>query len=124
MPDPIVDRDLERELHDVFNVMQLTRGTDLEHDVGVDLVDLDPGQTSQIHRHNRAETVLYIMDGDGIVVIDDTHHAVTAGDRIRIRPGQFHGVRTGADPLTFLSVQTPPILDKATGTLDLEPRPT
>jgi quercetin dioxygenase-like cupin family protein len=122
MTGPIVDRDLEVELHDVFNVMQLTRDTDLESLVGVDHVSLQPQQTSQIHRHNRAETVLYMLSGSGVVVIDDTDHHVAAGDRIRIRAGAFHGVRTDESSLTFLSVQSPPILDKSTGVLDLEPR--
>ena len=116
-----VDRDLAVELHDVFHVMQLTRDTPLESLVGVDLVSLEPGQTSQIHRHNRAETVLYMLDGAGVVVVGDTDHAVTAGDRIRIPAGAFHGVRTGDHSLRFLSVQSPPILDESTGVLDLEP---
>lgn len=118
---PVVDSDLEVELHDVFHVTQLTRGTELETEVGADHVILEPHRTSKIHRHNLAETVLYILEGSGIVVIEDTDHAVTPGDRIRIRPGQFHGVRTGESSLTFLSVQTPPILDEATGRFDLEP---
>ena len=99
-----LDRDLAVELHDVFQVMQLTRDTPLESLVGVDLVSLEPGQTSQIHRHNRAETVLYMLDGAGVVVIDDTDHAVTAGDRVRIPAGAFHGVRTG-DALAALPVR-------------------
>jgi quercetin dioxygenase-like cupin family protein len=119
-----IERDLPTELHDVFQVVQLTRGTQLQNDVGADLVRLDPHQTSQIHRHNLADTVLYMLDGAGIVVVDDVDHAVRAGDRITIRPAQFHGVRTADDPLTFISIQTPPILDEATGHLDLEPRST
>jgi mannose-6-phosphate isomerase-like protein (cupin superfamily) len=122
MSAPIRDRDLATELHDIFHVTQLTRDTDLESRVGVDHVTVEPGQTSQIHRHNRAETVLYISAGAGTVVIEDVDHAVTAGDRVRIRPGEYHGVRTGDQPLTFISVQSPPILDQSTGTLDLEPR--
>ena len=45
---------------------------------------------------------------------------VDAREEARDRP--FHGVRTEEESLTFLSVQSPPILDKARGTLDLEPR--
>lgn len=122
MTTPTRDRDLDTELHDIFHVTQLTRDTELESRVGVDHVTVAPGQTSQIHRHNRAETVLYIVEGAGTVVIEDVDHAVTAGDRVRIRPGEFHGIRTGRESLTFISVQSPPILDQSTGTLDLEPR--
>jgi quercetin dioxygenase-like cupin family protein len=117
-----IDRNLAVEVHDVFHVMQLARDTELESVVGADYVRLDPQQTSKIHRHNRAETVLYILEGRGVVVVEETDHTVVAGDRIRIRPGEFHGVRTEAEGMVFISIQSPPILDKSTGAFDLEPR--
>ena len=46
---------------------------------------------------------------------------VSAGDRVHIGKGVFHAVRTGDSSLRFLSVQSPPILDVAAGTRDLEP---
>ncbi len=122
MNELVSDSNLVVDVNDVFQVMQLTQGTDLESIVGADYVRLDPEQTSKIHRHNRAETVLYILDGHGVVVVEDVDHNVVAGDRIRIRTGQYHGVRTSDASLVFLSVQSPPILDKSTGVLDLEPR--
>lgn len=116
------DNNLAVELHDVFHVLQVTRDTDLEADVGVDLVEMEPGKTSQVHRHNFSETVLYFLDGDAIVECADSDHPVTAGDRLRIAKGEFHGVRTETSSCRFVSVQTPPILNKTTGFRDLEPR--
>ena len=117
------DADLEVELHDVFHVMQVTRDTPLESIVAADLVDVEPGQESSMHRHNHAETVLYFLAGSGEVLLTEDYEvvAVTAGDRVAFGKGVFHAVRTGAEPLRFLSVQSPPILDKAAGTRDLEP---
>lgn len=115
-----IDNDLEIELYDVFNVMQVTRGTVLEADVAADLVEMLPGQTSQIHRHNHAETVLYFLDGDAVVVVGDHEHPVEAGSRLRISKGEFHGVKTQRSSCRFLSIQTPPILNKTTGFRDLE----
>jgi quercetin dioxygenase-like cupin family protein len=111
---------LETELHDVFQVRQVTRETSLEHLVGADVVTLDEHMTSQIHRHNRSDTVLYILEGSGTIVIDAVEHQVGTGERVHIAPGAFHGVRTGDSTLKFLSVQSPPILDRSTGVLDLE----
>ena len=76
-----------------------------------------------MHRHNRAETVLYFLDGRGEVLLTADHLAVAvaAGDRLHIGKGVFHAVRTGNASLRFLSVQSPPILDVAAGTRDLEP---
>ena len=116
------DCDLAVELHDVFNVLQVTRDTVLESSVGVDIVDMDPGQTSQVHRHNFSETVLYFLQGEATVEVTNVDHPVVAGDRLRIGKGEYHGVRTGAQGCRFVSVQTPPILNKATGFRDLEPR--
>ncbi|MDD9900874.1 MAG: cupin domain-containing protein [Alphaproteobacteria bacterium] len=111
---------VEAETFDVFDVQQLTRATSLESVVAVDVVDVVPHQVSEIHRHNNADTVLYIVAGEANVIVDDTKHAVRTGDRVHIPPGAFHGVVTEGVPLRFLSVQTPPILCKETGNLDLE----
>jgi len=118
----LVDKDLEVELQDVFRVMQVCRDTALERLVGADLVDLDPGQRSSIHRHNQAETVLYILDGEAQLTVGDDEFPVTTGDRIRVGKGVFHGFRTEGRGVRFLSVQSPPILEKTTGSRDLEPR--
>lgn len=118
-----VDTDLASELFDVFHVTQITRGTDLQSLVAADVVHVDPGQESSMHRHNAAETVLYILGGRGEILLHEQYeaHAVGSGDRIRIGKGVFHAVRTGDHSLQFLSVQSPPIFDDATGHEDLEP---
>ena len=107
----------------VFEVRQLTRGTALESITAADWVTIGSGKTSEIHRHNHAETVLWIVSGSGTVVVDGSDYPVEAGARIAIGKGVYHGVRTQGEALTFLSVQSPPILDKEEGTLDLEPLP-
>ena len=109
------------ERNDVFDVLQVTLGTPLEEAVGADLVDVEPHRSSSVHRHNQAETVLYILDGEALIRVGDEEVAVRAGDRLLVRRGQFHGVTTGDLALRFLSVQSPPILNKARGTLDFEP---
>ena len=114
------DAELAVERQDVFDVMQLTRDTALESTVGVDWVVLEQGQRSSLHRHNRAETVLYFVDGAADIVVGGDIVPVVAGDRLRIAKGVAHAVRTPSSAVTFVSVQSPPILDKSTGTLDLE----
>jgi len=116
-----VDSGLEVELHDVFKVKQVTRGTELESDTAADLVSMDAAQASRTHRHNLAETVLYFMDGEATVFVNDEPHQVANGDRLLIAKGEWHSVSTPeGSGCQFLSVQTPPILDTATGLFDLE----
>src|SRR3546814_20153305 len=82
----------------------------------LDLVTMESGQSSQTHRHNFSETVLFFLGGEATVFINDTPHAVSAGDRILIHKAEYHSVATSAaSGCSFLSVQTPPILSKATG---------
>ena len=117
----IIDQDLPTEVFDVFRVAQITRGTPLEHAVAVDLVTVAPGQTSAIHRHNGTDSVLLVIEGSGTIHVGESSYAVRKGTRIIIGKGVFHGVSTEGEGLTFLSVQSPPILDEGRGVLDLEP---
>jgi quercetin dioxygenase-like cupin family protein len=117
----ILETDLPREHFDVFEVTQVTRGTPLESVVAADLVSIAPRRVSQVHRHNEAETVLLILDGSGTVLAGESSLRVSKGARVLISKGVFHGIRTEAESLTFLSVQSPPILDLSQGTMDLEP---
>ena len=106
----------------VFDVQQVTRGTPLESRVAADLVTIAAHSESEIHRHNRSETVIYVLRGAGRALVGDEWLDVRAGDRLLIGPGVFHGFVTTEQAIDFLSVQSPPILDEATGRLDLEPR--
>ena len=116
-----VDNQIESELHDVFNVQQVTRDTPIEEAVGADLVTMDPGMSSKPHRHNFSETVLYFTEGKATVFVNFEPFNVVAGDRLLIHKGEFHSVDTPDDAgCAFLSVQTPPILSKATGFRDFE----
>ena len=105
---------------DIFNVTQVTEGTLLEDVVGADIVFVEAHQTSQVHRHNESETVLYILQGSGILQVNDQKVQIKAGLQVCISKGDYHGVITSSDSLTFLSIQSPPILNKKNGTLDFE----
>lgn len=115
-----IESKVVQETFDVFQVEQLTRSTTLQNLVAVDQVEIAARQSSQIHRHVKSDTVLYIVDGAGEVVVGEQTFAVRPGDRIHIPPGAYHGVRTGESSLKFISVQSPPILNDATQVLDLE----
>ena len=84
------------ERFDVFDVVQLTRGTPLESLVAADLVELAPHSTSEVHRHDRARTVVYLFEGSARVLVGETWHDAGAGDRVVIEPGAYHGFQTAA----------------------------
>jgi mannose-6-phosphate isomerase-like protein (cupin superfamily) len=108
------------ERFDVFDVQQVTRGTALESIVAADMVSIGSHARSQVHRHLRSETVLFVLEGSAHARVGERQLEVRAGDRILIGKGVYHGFETGDSPLRFLSVQSPPILDESTGQLDLD----
>ena len=107
-------------LYDVFYVTQLIQGTALESVVAVDRVRVEPRKSSGTHRHNDAETVLFIEKGSGVVKVGGVCFVVNAGDRISIPKGSWHSVYTAQHELIFTSIQSPPIHDEKTGRHDLE----
>lgn len=116
---PVTDTDLPVTHEVVFHVTQLTNDTELAGVVAADLVAMEPGQRSGVHRHNMAETVLYFLRGEATVVLDGEEFPVSPGTRVRVGAGVFHGVNSHTE-VQFVSVQSPPILDATTGHLDFE----
>ncbi len=119
MAKPIIDR-VEPETYGEFLVAQITRDTNLEDLLGLDLITVAANTRTEIHRHPHAENVIYVLSGAAVAIIDHVEHEIKSGDRIRIGKGVYHGFRTAAEPLTFVSVQSPPILDKKRNRLDTE----
>ena len=65
------------------------------------------------HYHeNRTET-LYVLDGNGIMVIGDESKRIGAGNMFIIPKGTVHSVEVSSDtPLKVLSIQAPEFLGK------------
>ncbi|MEI6125673.1 MAG: cupin domain-containing protein [Pseudomonadota bacterium] len=66
-----------------------------------------PGQTTRPHRLKTSE-VYYILDGQGIMYINDEHAAVTAGQTVYIPPGARQNIKnSGTTDLKFLCIVDP-----------------
>src|SRR5262249_24970784 len=117
--EPILHR-IESETYGAFRVTPITSGTALEDLLGLDLVTIPPGLTTEVHRHPHAENVVYILSGNATAIIDHVGHRVVAGDRLTIGKGVYHGFMTSETPLTFVSVQSPPIFNRKLNILDTE----
>lgn len=51
---------------------------------------VEPGQTTQLHRHHVAEEIYHITRGAGLMRLGDHTFSVTAGDSVAIAPGTAH----------------------------------
>ena len=60
------------------------------------------------HSHKVQEQVYHVLDGEGMMEIDDQQRVVRKHDVIFIPPGVPHAIRnTGLGALTFIVVTTP-----------------
>lgn len=60
------------------------------------------------HVHKVQEQVYHILDGEGLMEIDDTKTVVRKNDVIFIPPGTWHSIQnTGLTDLAFIVVTTP-----------------
>jgi mannose-6-phosphate isomerase-like protein (cupin superfamily) len=68
-----------------------------------------PRGYAEVHVHETAENLYYILKGRGIVELDGVKHLVEPHMVIHIPPGVRHGIfNTGVEDLLFLVVASPP----------------
>ena len=56
----------------------------------VHAVDIDSARN---HYHKRATELYYVLEGEGVVILDGQEHAVHKGSLVHIPPGVVHGAR-------------------------------
>lgn len=65
--------------------------------IAVNLVWLPPGKESAIfHVHHREEEWVFVLEGRGVVEVDDAEHEVGPGDFVAFPPGVAHHVRNAS----------------------------
>jgi mannose-6-phosphate isomerase-like protein (cupin superfamily) len=68
-----------------------------------------PRGYAEVHTHDVAENLYYILRGTGVVELDGERHLVEPGFVIHIPPGVRHGIfNTGLEDLVFIVVASPP----------------
>jgi len=68
-------------------------------------VDIDG---ARLHYHKRGTELYYVLEGEGVVVLDGVDHAVKKGSLVHIPPGVVHGAR---GKMRVLVVGIPDIAD-------------
>jgi mannose-6-phosphate isomerase-like protein (cupin superfamily) len=69
---------------------------------------LPAGGRTTPHRHVKTEEIYYVLDGQGMMRVDNETAAVGPGDAIAIPPGASHQItNTGAGLLRFLCCCAP-----------------
>ncbi len=67
-----------------------------------------PGVAFTQHTHDRSEDLIIVLEGSGIIRLEDKEFPIEPGDVILVSEGEFHGTVAGPSGLTCFSVQAPP----------------
>jgi len=68
-----------------------------------------PGERSQHHRLKTSSELYYILEGNGIMFIDDDSENIRSGQAIYVPPNsKQHIQNTGGSDLKFLCIVSPP----------------
>ena len=68
-----------------------------------------PKGYAEVHVHEVAENIYYILQGKGIVELDGTRHLVEPHTVVHIPAGVRHGIfNTGLEDLVFIVAASPP----------------
>ena len=62
----------------------------------------------QVHQHQEADEVLFVLDGTGFGILDDVRAPVEKGSAIYVPKGVWHGVENRNSELLLLWVVAPP----------------
>lgn len=84
----------------------------------VELVKLEPNSYYKPHYHKRSSAIIYMIFGEGHVILGENDMPYFPGMRLDIPQETPHGFKTDCETF-FLSIQTPPIRNDQTGEVDL-----
>ena len=74
----------------------------------VGLNAFEPGQTHELHAHEEMDKLYYVLEGDGVFLLEGRQLSMRAGDLMVAPDGVPHGIRnTGTGRLLVLAVLAP-----------------
>ncbi len=69
---------------------------------------MPPGASEQLHYHQFAQQLFYILSGVAEFTVDGTRLTLVAGESITIKPNQVHGLKNPTElDLLFLVISQP-----------------
>ncbi len=67
----------------------------------------EPGQAFRQHIHEHSEDLIIVLEGDGVIKLDDKEFPINSGDVILVSEGEFHGTVAGPRGMVSVSCQAP-----------------
>ena len=96
----------------IESFLLVSKMTANSENMSITLVEMEPGGIQHIHNHE-PEQMYFIIEGFGIMTVDNEENKVTAGDCIFFPSNTKHGLKnTGKKVLKYLSACSPSFTQK------------
>ena len=93
--------------NDITSYLLISEDTCNSKDLSITIVEMEPGGIQHVHSHD-SEQMYYIMEGSGLMTVDDEQRQVKVGDCIFFSSLSRHGLEnTGGTVLRYLSAASP-----------------
>jgi len=92
---------------DITSYLLVSKRSCDSENLAITLVEMEPGGAQHVHNHE-PEQMYYILEGSGVMTVDDECRQVQAGDCIYFPSFAKHGLEnTGGNVLRYLSAASP-----------------
>jgi mannose-6-phosphate isomerase-like protein (cupin superfamily) len=93
--------------NDITSYLLVSEDTCNAKDLSITMVEMEPGGIQHVHAHE-SEQMYYIMEGSGLMTVDDEQQRVEVGDCIFFSSFSRHGLEnSGGTILRYLSAASP-----------------
>ena len=75
--------------------------------IAFSLFNFEPWQALPMHRNPSSDTIMYFVDGEAFMLINDAVFGVSPGDAMYVPAGAAYGVLAGENDLNVVSIQGP-----------------
>lgn len=83
------------------------RNSPLQH-LSIARITIPPHTCVEKHYHLKSEEVYQIIDGEGLMLLDDATRKVLAGEVVPIAPGSWHSIENRSDQDLIMIVTCSP----------------
>jgi len=91
----------------ITSYLLVSEDTCASENLTITIVDMEPGGVQHVHSHD-PEQMYFIMEGSGLMTVDDEQQQVEAGECIFFSSFSRHGLKnTGGTVLRYLSAASP-----------------
>jgi mannose-6-phosphate isomerase-like protein (cupin superfamily) len=93
--------------NDITSYLLVSEDTCNAKNLSITIVEMEPGGIQHVHAHE-SEQMYYIMEGSGLMTLDDEQQRVETGDCIFFSSFSRHGLENiGGTILRYLSAASP-----------------